>query len=94
MAFAQIYICPEHGEVGAYKYESIDCQRDDIEYYMLCEKCNRQVKPKMIDGKPVMRALTEDEIRDDMGFYDEEDYEDDPEDDDYYEWGGSGWELM
>ena len=73
MAFVQIYICPEHGEVDGWEYECIDVERDDVEYYMLCEKCNREVKPLMEDGKPVMRVLTEEEIMADMGFYDDYD---------------------
>jgi hypothetical protein len=70
MAFAQIYICPVHGEVDGWEYECIDVDRDDVEYYMLCEHCNREVRPLIKDGKPVIRALTEEEIKIETGFYD------------------------
>ena len=54
MAFAQIYICSVHGEVDGWEYESIDTERDDVEFVMLCEKCNREVKALTHEGKPVV----------------------------------------
>lgn len=72
MAVTQIWICPKCGETDAYEYECIDTERDDIEYFMLCKKCDQEVKPLMKHGKPVYRPLTREEIQYD--FFEEDDF--------------------
>lgn len=65
MAFAQIYVCPKHGEtIHPVETEFIDCENDDVEWFLLCPhaECTREVKPLTHDGKPVLRPLTEEEM--------------------------------
>lgn len=68
MAFAQIYVCPEHGEtINVYIHEAIDIENDEVYHIPCCSRCYREVKPLLSDdGQPVWRPLTEDEIRHEM----------------------------
>jgi hypothetical protein len=81
MAFAQIYICPIHGETWhPVSFEEIDTERDAVWTEILCNfpGCTRSVMPLMHEGKYVMHALTENELRDEMAlaWWEEEDNDD------------------
>ena len=67
MAFAQIYECPDCGDVwrGVEMVEHIDCDRDDVWHEPMCS-CGRSVRPKLEGGFPVWHALSEEEMRDEM----------------------------
>jgi hypothetical protein len=63
MAFAQIYTCSEHGEtIHPEKVESIDTENDEVYVDWVCSQCYRTVERLMIDGKPVLRPLTDNEM--------------------------------
>ena len=64
MAFAQIYVCSEHGEtINVFIHEAIDCENDEVYHIPMCSQCNREVTPLRNDeGKPVLRPLTADEM--------------------------------
>ncbi len=75
MAFAQIYVCPIHGQTWKpVVVQIIDTDRDDVwdEYQCPDPQCNHSVTPLMHHGKYVMHALTEDELRDEILFSGEE----------------------
>lgn len=76
MGFAQIYTCSEHGEtIHPVEYEMIDCENDNVEWFLLCDKpgCTREVKPLMHDGKPVLRPLTDEEMYWELSDFGDED---------------------
>jgi len=65
MAFAQIYVCSEHGETWhPEQVEEIDTQNDEVYHWMRCPvmDCHREVTPLMQDGKLVFHALTGEEL--------------------------------
>jgi hypothetical protein len=72
--FAQVYTCPECGDVDAQAVEIVDTERDECWIEHFC-KCGRAVRPKLIDGRPVVRALTDEEIFWDMLNVDDEESE-------------------
>ncbi len=57
MAFAQIYICPKHGEViNTHIHEAIDHEYDEVYHITMC-------------GEPIFRPLTDEEIQwESLGF--------------------------
>ncbi len=79
MAFAQIYICPDHGEtISVSTHDQIDCQSDEVYSIATCSICNKQVVPKTMKnpiGETILcwRVLTSEEIAADMGYYDDPD---------------------
>lgn len=63
MAFAQIYICSEHGEtIHPTRYDVIDTENDEVDSFWVCYECSREVEPLMDGDKPVVRPLTDDEM--------------------------------
>lgn len=67
----QIFICHKCGEVDGYYHEHIDTERDKIYPAWHCPKCNGEVEPKMNDGFPCYRQMSEDEMLAEQGFFSE-----------------------
>jgi len=78
--FAQVYECPKCGDVwkGVELVEMIDIDRDEVWHEPMCV-CGHSVTEKMINGKPVWHAWTEEEIDDEhwLDFCEEQDFCDD-----------------
>jgi hypothetical protein len=57
MAFAQIYVCPKHGEIiNTHVHEAIDFKYDEVYHIRLCGRCTHTVDPLLDDkGEPVFR---------------------------------------
>lgn len=66
MVFSQIYVCPHCGDV--WDVELIDMFDDDHghDYFFPFCRCGSPVRPKLVDGKPVQHALTDQEMEDEL----------------------------
>lgn len=70
----QIFICHKCGEVDGETHEMIDCERDKVEYHVVCTQCGGSVIPKTENGVNCYRKMSQEEIWAEMGFYDDSDY--------------------
>ena len=72
--FAQIYICPIHGETWHIQQaEEIDTDNDEVYQFMACDKCGSEVKPLLHDGHQVVHPLTDEEMFFEMQSFEDED---------------------
>lgn len=72
--FAPLFECSEHGRVWrVFEHNEIDSDRDEIYEYECCEICYRAVTPVLVDGKPLLHALTDEEMEIELRFANEED---------------------
>ena len=61
--FAQIYICPTHGETWHVENaEIIDTVNDEVYPIVLCGKCHTEVRPLVHDSRPVYHALSHEDM--------------------------------
>ena len=61
--FAQIYICPKHGEIWHTEIiEEIDTKNDEIYAHRVCSYCYSEITEKLYNGKPCLHALTDEEM--------------------------------
>lgn len=79
--FAPLYKCAEHGDIWKIElFPVIDTDNDEAYNVPQCPKCQREVLPVIIEGKPAMHALTREEAfwenYNPEGISDDEDRED------------------
>jgi hypothetical protein len=74
MAFAPVYECSNCGDVWRIEYvDHIDIEYDEVYTEPHCKKCGNYVKEKFQDGVLVWHPLTEEEMLEESGFYNQED---------------------
>ena len=75
-----IFICPGCGEILADQIETIteiDCDNDDVYAFAVCSKCCNEVSLKLNEnGFPCYKEVDHERWLWAVGFYDEEDEED------------------
>lgn len=68
----QIFLCPKCGEVESTSIETWDTQTDEEYFELACNRCFGWVLPKMENGKPCYRQMSQEEIWAEQDFYDPE----------------------